>query len=50
MALLILGLVVLSDALSDALRRHWLAPTTLRRETSSPALEPGPAAELGGIA
>jgi phosphonate transport system permease protein len=32
MVLLILGLVVVSDALSDALRRGWLAPATLRRE------------------
>ena len=33
MVLLILALVVGSDALSDALRRGWLAPATLRRET-----------------
>jgi len=32
MVLLILALVVVSDALSDALRRSWLAPTSLRRE------------------
>jgi phosphonate transport system permease protein len=33
MVLLILALVMVSDALSDALRRGWLAPVTLRRET-----------------
>jgi phosphonate transport system permease protein len=33
MVLLILGLVVLSDGVSDALRRSWLAPLTLRRES-----------------
>jgi hypothetical protein len=48
MVLLILALVVLSDALSDALRRSWLAPAALRRE-------PGPAAaarllRAGGLA
>ncbi|HEY1333638.1 MAG TPA: ABC transporter permease subunit, partial [Myxococcaceae bacterium] len=32
MVLLIFALVVVSDALSDALRRSWLAPTSLRRE------------------
>jgi phosphonate transport system permease protein len=35
MVLLILALVVVSDALSDALRRSWLAPAALRRETRS---------------
>jgi phosphonate transport system permease protein len=34
MVLLILGLVVLSDALSDALRRSFLAPAALRGERS----------------
>jgi len=34
MVLLIFGLVVMSDALSDALRRTWLAPATTRRGTS----------------
>ncbi len=33
MVLLILALVVASDALSDALRRSWLAPASVRRET-----------------
>ena len=37
MVLLILALVVLSDALSDALRRSWLAPAALRRESSQAA-------------
>jgi phosphonate transport system permease protein len=32
MVLLIFALVVVSDALSDGLRRSWLAPTALRRE------------------
>ena len=36
MVLLILLLVVVSDALSDALRRSWLAPAALRRETARP--------------
>ncbi len=45
MVLLILGLVVLSDGISDAVRRSWLAPLTLRREsggawTAHGALEP----------
>jgi len=31
MVLLIFALVVVSDALSDRLRRRWLAPATLRR-------------------
>ncbi|MGZ6076725.1 MAG: PhnE/PtxC family ABC transporter permease, partial [Myxococcaceae bacterium] len=49
MVLLILGLVVLSDGLSDALRRAWLAPSAWRGE-------PGEAAgtrlalEAGGLA
>ena len=37
MVLLILALVVLSDALSDALRRSWLAPAALRRESGQAA-------------
>jgi phosphonate transport system permease protein len=37
MVLLILFLVVVSDALSDVLRRSWLAPAALRRETARPA-------------
>ena len=36
MVLLILGLVMLSDAVSDAIRRNWLAPATLRREAAPP--------------
>ena len=40
MVLLILGLVVVSDALSDALRRSWLAPAALRRETGRPGVCP----------
>ncbi len=36
MVLLIFGLVVLSDALSDRLRRIWLAPAALRRESGGP--------------
>lgn len=33
MVLVIFGLVVLSDGLSDSLRRSWLSPAALRRET-----------------
>ena len=36
MVLLILLLVVVSDALSDTLRRNWLAPAALRREAARP--------------
>jgi hypothetical protein len=36
MVLLILLLVVISDRLSDALRRSWLAPAALRREMARP--------------
>ncbi len=40
MVLFIFGLVVTSDAISDALRREWLAPASLRRK-------PGPALDSG---
>jgi len=36
MVLLIFGLVVVSDWLSDRLRRSWLAPATLRHEVGHP--------------
>ena len=48
MVLVILGLVALSDALSDALRRNWLAPATLRRETGRP-VDRRFAVEAGGL-
>jgi len=49
MVLLIFGLVVLSDSVSDALRRNWLAPATLRREAGS-AAEASLPAQAGGLA
>ena len=49
MVLLIFGLVVLSDALSDGLRRSWLAPATLRRESGRP-VDTRLAVEAGGLA
>ncbi len=49
MVLLIFGLVVLSDALSDRLRRSWLAPATVRRETGRP-VDARLAVEAGGLA
>ncbi len=49
MVLLIFGLVVLSDAVSDALRRTWLAPATLRREAGR-ATEASLPAQAGGLA
>ncbi|HUM11532.1 MAG TPA: ABC transporter permease subunit [Myxococcaceae bacterium] len=48
MVLLIFGLVLVSDALSDKLRRNWLPPATLRRETG-PALDAGLAVRAGGL-
>jgi ABC-type nitrate/sulfonate/bicarbonate transport system permease component len=49
MVLVILGLVMLSDRLSDAVRRSWLAPATLRREQGA-APDPRLEAGLAGIA
>jgi phosphonate transport system permease protein len=49
MVLLIFGLVVLSDSVSDALRRNWLAPATLRREAGG-ATEASLPAQAGGLA
>ena len=49
MVLLIFGLVVLSDSVSDALRRNWLAPATLRREAGV-ATEASLPAQVGGLA
>ncbi|RPH69330.1 MAG: ABC transporter permease subunit [Myxococcaceae bacterium] len=47
--LLILGLVMLSDAVSDAVRRSWLAPATLRRDTARP-VDSSLALQAGGLA
>ena len=49
MVLVILGLVMLSDRLSDAVRRSWLAPAALRREEGG-APDPRLQAGLGGLA
>jgi hypothetical protein len=49
MVLLIFGLVVLSDSVSDALRRTWLAPATLRRDARS-RVEASLPAQAGGLA
>ncbi len=49
MVLLILGLVVLSDGLSDALRRAWLAPAAWHRERGA-AAGARLALEAGGLA
>ena len=49
MVLLILGLVVLSDGLSDALRRAWLAPSAWRGEPGEAAGARLPL-EAGGLA
>jgi phosphonate transport system permease protein len=49
MVLVILGLVMMSDGLSDAVRRSWIAPAALRRERRG-VTNPRLAIGVGGLA